>query len=398
MSRTKRAVPLVIAAACVIALFSLCAPAAAYAAEYGYQPIEKVLATTSTVPVASQNAYDISGATSTSGAYFYGISWYDSAGQYIDGAFTTDYATVNIRLDAAPGYYFADGLAAYLNNSPVDYVIYDGGSYIILTRTYTPELWAPTVIKHPGGETVDEGGWCSFVATASGADKCEWRIQDANGQLYTMTQLVAAYPAMTYSDDTFGKLIIRSIPRQLDGAKVYCTFSGAGGSVDTNAASLKVNYEKPSPTPSPTPTPTPTAAPSPSASPNAGGTGSAAGTDADHEHSYSREWKHDDEHHWHECECGDRADEAAHVMSWTETREATKKQPGEEAGECGVCDSTTTREVEYVKPAESGRWILYVGIGAVALVVILMVLSAVKQKRAARLRRAARRRRYYDDE
>ena len=182
MSRTKRAVPMILAAVCIFALFSLCLPAAASADELGQQPITKVLATTSTVPVASQNAYDITGATSTSGAYFYGISWYDSAGQYISGAFTTDYATVNIRLDAAPGYYFADGLAAYLNNSPVDYMIYDGGSYIMLSRTYAPEVWAPTVIKHPGGETVDEGGWCSFVATASGADKCEWHIRDANGQ------------------------------------------------------------------------------------------------------------------------------------------------------------------------------------------------------------------------
>lgn len=221
MSRTKRAVPMILAAVCIFALFSLCLPAAASADELGQQPITKVLATTSTVPVASQNAYDITGATSTSGAYFYGISWYDSAGQYISGAFTTDYATVNIRLDAAPGYYFADGLAAYLNNSPVDYMIYDGGSYIMLSRTYAPEVWAPTVIKHPGGETVDEGGWCSFVATASGADKCEWHIRDANGQVYTMAQLIAAYPGMTYSDETLGKLIVRNIPRQLDGATAF---------------------------------------------------------------------------------------------------------------------------------------------------------------------------------
>ena len=395
MSRTKRTVRLLLAAMCMTALLSFRVPASAHAEELGYQPITKVLATTSTVPVASQSAYEITGATSTSGAYFSGISWYDSAGQYINGAFTTDYATVNIRLDAAPGYYFADGLAAYLNNSPVDYVIYDGGSYIMLSRTYAPEVWAPTVIKHPGGETVDEGGWCSFVATASGADKCEWRIRDANGQVYTPEQLISAYPGMTYGDDTFGKLIIRNIPRQLDGAKVYCVFSGAGGSAETNTASLKVSYEKPSPSPSPTPT----AAPSPSASPDAGGdkSDSAAGTNADHEHSYAREWKYDDEHHWHECECGARDGEAAHVMSWTETREATKKQPGEEVGECGVCDYTATREVEYVKPAESGRWILYAGIGAVVLVVLLMVLSAAKQKRAQRRRRAARRRRYYDE-
>ena len=47
MSRTKRAVPLTLAAVCIFALFSLCLPAAASADELGQQPITKVLATTS---------------------------------------------------------------------------------------------------------------------------------------------------------------------------------------------------------------------------------------------------------------------------------------------------------------------------------------------------------------
>ena len=159
MAKMKRPISVFLAALCIYVCLAAALPASAQAQELGYSPITKVLATTTATPVASQNALEIGGATSTSGCYFTGISWYDSAGQFIDGAFTTDYATVNIRLDAAPGYYFAEGMEAYLNNSAVEYTIYDGGNYVILSRTYAPDVWAPTIIKHPGGETVDEGGW-----------------------------------------------------------------------------------------------------------------------------------------------------------------------------------------------------------------------------------------------
>ena len=404
MRTTKKRILRLVAAVCLCAVLLPLGASPAEAAELGYNAITKVLATTSSTPVASQQAYEITGATSTEGAVYYGLSWYDDAGQYISGAFSIDHATVELRLDAAPGYYFAEGLQAYLNNSSVDYTIYNSGAYIILRRTYAPEVWAPTIIKHPGSERVDEGSWCSFVATASGAEKCEWRLKDANGKTYSMTELMSAFSGMTYSDETLGKLILRGIPRELDGSKVYCVFSGAGGAAETKSAALNVDYEKPSPTPTATPEPSPTAenddkaATDGDSAPKAENeSGSTAAADKDHEHSYSREWKCDDEKHWHECACGDKNAEAGHVMTWETVREATKKQPGEERGECGVCDYETTREVEYVKPAEDGKWILYVGIGAIALVLILMIASSVKQKRAARRRAAARRRRYYED-
>lgn len=401
LKTTKRIISLALAVLCVGTLCVSGLSGSADAAELGYEAITKVLATTSGTPVASSNAYEITGATSTPGAVYYGLSWYDSAGNFIDGAFTTDYATVDLRLDAAAGYYFAEGLQAYLNNSAVDYTIYDNGAYIILRRTYAPEVWAPTIIKHPGSERVDEGSWCSFVATASGAEKCEWRLTAADGKTYSMQELMNTFSGMTYSDDTLGKLILRGIPRELDGSKVYCIFTGAGGSSDTKSAALNVDYEKPSPSPTPAPTPTPTASAAPGGEDKAdGGDADAAvpGVDPNHEHSYGRAWIYDDERHWHECECGDKSADAGHVMTWEIVREATKKQPGEEQGECGVCDYEATREIEYVKPAEDGKWILYVGIGAIVLVLVLMIASTAKQKRAARRRAAARRRRYYEDD
>lgn len=394
MTRTKRTAAFILSLVCALTFIVCGLSAVANAAELGYQPITKVLITLSSEPVAGQNAYDITGATSTEGAVYYGLSWYDSTGTYLDGSFTTDYATVQIRIDAAEGYYFAEGLSAYLNNSGVDYYIYDNGRYIIATRTYAPSTWAPTIIKHPGSELVDEGSWCSFVATASDADKCVWKLKDANGKVYTMSELMSAFPGMTYSDDTLGKLILRGIPRELDGSMVYCTFSGAGGSAETNGAKLRVDYEKPSPSPSPTPTPTPT----PSSAVTAEESTDTQPAETSHEHSYAREWSYDDAKHWHACDCGDLGSEAEHVMTWETTREATKKQPGEERGECNVCDYETTREIEYVKPASSGKWILYVCIGAIVLVIALMTAAAARQKREARRRAAARRRRYYDDE
>ena len=56
---------------------------------------------------------------------------------------------MNIRLDAAPGYYFAEGMEAYLNNSAVEYTIYDGGNYVILFAHPRPPTWGAHHHKAP---------------------------------------------------------------------------------------------------------------------------------------------------------------------------------------------------------------------------------------------------------
>ncbi|MCI6999810.1 MAG: chitobiase/beta-hexosaminidase C-terminal domain-containing protein, partial [Clostridiales bacterium] len=43
-----------------------------------------------------------------------------------------------------------------------------------------------------------------------------------------------------------------------------------------------------------------------------------------HTHSYGTEWKYDGTNHWHECECGDKADTAAHSFQWVIDKAATK--------------------------------------------------------------------------
>ncbi|MGN1450557.1 MAG: hypothetical protein ACI4XQ_00520, partial [Eubacteriales bacterium] len=56
-----------------------------------------------------------------------------------------------------------------------------------------------------------------------------------------------------------------------------------------------------------------------------------------HTHSYGTEWKYDGKSHWHECSCGDKADEAAHTFEWVIDREATASEKGSKHQECSVC-------------------------------------------------------------
>lgn len=56
-----------------------------------------------------------------------------------------------------------------------------------------------------------------------------------------------------------------------------------------------------------------------------------------HTHSYGTAWKYDDTNHWHECQCGDRADTAAHSFRWVIDKEATVTEKGSKHEECTVC-------------------------------------------------------------
>ena len=56
-----------------------------------------------------------------------------------------------------------------------------------------------------------------------------------------------------------------------------------------------------------------------------------------HTHSYGTAWKYDDTNHWHECQCGDRADTAAHTFKWVTDKEATATEKGSKHEECTVC-------------------------------------------------------------
>lgn len=71
-----------------------------------------------------------------------------------------------------------------------------------------------------------------------------------------------------------------------------------------------------------------------------------------HTHSYGTDWKYDDTNHWHECECGDKADTAAHSFQWVIDKAATKEATGIKHEECNVCGAK--RSENTVIPKESG--------------------------------------------
>ena len=56
-----------------------------------------------------------------------------------------------------------------------------------------------------------------------------------------------------------------------------------------------------------------------------------------HTHKYGTEWKYDETNHWHECECGNKADITAHNFKWIVNKEATTAEKGSKHEECTVC-------------------------------------------------------------
>ena len=55
-----------------------------------------------------------------------------------------------------------------------------------------------------------------------------------------------------------------------------------------------------------------------------------------HTHKYGTEWKYDETNHWHECECGNKADITAHTFKQIIDKEATATEKGSKHEECTV--------------------------------------------------------------
>ena len=78
-------------------------------------------------------------------------------------------------------------------------------------------------------------------------------------------------------------------------------------------------------------------------------------TGSSHTHSYGTEWKYDDTNHWHECECGDKADTAAHSFQWVIDKAATKEATGIKHEECTVCGAKRSENTVIDKLPDSGN-------------------------------------------
>ena len=78
-------------------------------------------------------------------------------------------------------------------------------------------------------------------------------------------------------------------------------------------------------------------------------------TGSNHTHSYGTEWKYDSTNHWHECECGDKADTAAHSFQWVIDKAATKEATGIKHEECTVCGAKRSENTVIDKLPDGGN-------------------------------------------
>ena len=78
-------------------------------------------------------------------------------------------------------------------------------------------------------------------------------------------------------------------------------------------------------------------------------------TGSAHTHSYGTDWKYDGTNHWHECECGDKADTAAHSFQWVIDKAATKEATGIKHEECTVCGAKRSENTVIDKLPDGGN-------------------------------------------
>ena len=78
-------------------------------------------------------------------------------------------------------------------------------------------------------------------------------------------------------------------------------------------------------------------------------------TGSTHTHSNGTEWKYDGTNHWHECECGDKADTTAHSFQWVIDKAATKEATGIKHEECTVCGAKRSENTVIDKLPDGGN-------------------------------------------
>ena len=80
-------------------------------------------------------------------------------------------------------------------------------------------------------------------------------------------------------------------------------------------------------------------------------------------HAYGSDWKYDSTNHWHECQCGDKADIAAHSASeWIIDTAATETAEGAKHKECTVCKKVLeTATIPATGSSHTNSYGVYVG-------------------------------------
>ena len=371
--------------------------------------VTKVLTTTTYTPVALMDLQYVTAATSTSGVYITEYGWFDTAtNARVTGNFSTRPVEVQITLATYDGIEFADDVAVYLNNSPASYVISADHRYLTLSRTYTPEVWKPSVVKNPEDEYVNEGDLASFSATAIYNLGYQWMVLNpANWEHFPVDELPERY-GVTVSQNGGETINIYGCTAALDGLRFYCTFLGAVKgdyyNSDSLGATLHVRHDPIPVTPEPEPEeeiPAEEAAETSGESAAAGAEGAEATEGAEeppvsepeeeaHTHVFSETWSYDGASHWRECECGERTEQGAHTLEWKLTRRATKKMAGIETGTCSTCGYVITRETSY-DGISDGLRLAIVGVGGLTvLTLVVLIVDSIRTSAKRRRRRKAK--------
>ena len=386
---TRRINRFISAMLCLILCVSLCCfmPASA-SAEF---TIPKILAQLSYTPVALMDVGYIQATTTTEGCYIESYAWYqESNGQLIYGQFGTDTVYVQITLRTYDGFVFDDNVAAYLNNNRVAATVYDGGTAATFTRVYAPDVWTPSVVKHPGSEKTEEGGNASFVSTATYTVGYKWFVVAPDGvTVFEAAEVPAYFEGASASGYDTERLNLHHVTPEMDGCRVFCQFSGLGGTMNNSReASLTVKYEpRPSATPEPAPEPTPEPTPEPSATPEP--TATPMPTEEPHVHDFAAKWESDESGHWHECSCGQKTDKQSHSMIWTQTKAPSRNEEGAQDGICTVCGYLEVMPIAY----EASGFLRYVGFALIAFCILAVIILIIESIKAAQRRRRRRKRR-----
>jgi len=361
-------------------------------------------------PVVMMEVSANASAASGTGYHLVSATWYDGSGNVETSTFKKGSYTLVIQLAADAGYVFAADAKGYINNSNAGITTERSGdgSSLKLTKSYTATIWKPQPVKHPGPETVKEGGWCSFVVSGLYVGSYEWFLESPEGLVVPVSAVDVQFPGVTQDGDGTSKIKLYNIPYEMNGWKVYCTEWSVDklSFTNTRSTTITVTTDRPQPTEAPeetaAPTPEATAAPEGDGSaPDAqaeGGEGAAGGgengeggEDGEHVHQFPDVWTYDVQTHWHACtECGEILDQATHDMVWTVTREPSREQSGEEQGVCSICGYKAVRELPFDEEAALERdqplfRYTLIGLGAALLLsIVILIVQAV--------RRASRRR------
>ena len=234
----------------------------------------------------------------------------------------------SIELREKNGYTFADNCSVTINGNPIwataNAVKTVDGLFIMNVETIRPEATKEISVIEINNATLTfkDGDKPGFTGTVPENDqyafRCEWWSLDENtgivstepewgGDIYK-NKITAFEAGKTYHYGVYVTAYTADISPdaklKINGREVKCT--RIGDESDTQSFWVETDL---------------------TLTPAADG----------HTHKYGTEWKYDETNHWHECECGNKADITAHTFKQIIDKEATATEKGSKHEECTVC-------------------------------------------------------------